>query len=545
MATVNVIGAGLAGLSAALELARKGVACRLVSAQRSERAQSVLAEGGINAVLDLMGEHDTVEEHFVDTMRGGVWLADPNAVWGLVNDAPDIVRRLAALGVPFQREGGYMIQRNFGGQKKKRTAYAKSSTGKVLVSALVDAVRLEERRGLVQRMPHHELVDLAIVDGACVGAWVRNSFGGDVAFLDGPVILACGGMGGLFGELTTGTTTNTGDVAAIALARGVELANLEFLQYHPTTIPIANKCLLVTEAARGEGGRLFALRDGVPWYFMEEKYPELGNLMPRDVVSREEWAVMADPACDGHIYLDMRGLSRSIWRNRLSDLRDEIKHYLAIDPARKAIPVEPGIHYCMGGILVDEAHRTNVRDLYTAGECACAYHGANRLGGNSLLGAIRGGMVAACSVATAIGGVTPKGRPPARGYGNDAADGKHRATPTASLPDCGGEIPMDWATERAMREALVGCMGIVRTGDGLSVGLAKLEDLCVTPRVNLARAVVACALAREESRGAHQRADYPETLEEYRRTTVVRWENDGPSIEFRPLAEPLEGVPRS
>lgn len=522
MATVNVIGAGLAGLSAALELARNGVACRLVSAQRSERAQSVLAEGGINAVLDLMGEHDTVEEHFVDTMRGGVWLADPNAVWGLVNDAPDIVRRLAALGVPFQREGGSMIQRNFGGQKKKRTAYAKSSTGKVLVSALVDAVRLEERRGLVQRMPHHELVDLAIVDGACVGAWVRNSFGGAVTFLDGPVILACGGMGGLFGELTTGTTTNTGDVAAIALTRGVELANLEFLQYHPTTIPIANKRLLVTEAARGEGGRLFALRDGVPWYFMEEKYPELGNLMPRDVVSREEWAVMADPACDGHIYLDMRGLSRSIWRNRLSDLRDEIKHYLAIDPARKAIPVEPGIHYCMGGILVDEAHRTNVRDLYAAGECACAYHGANRLGGNSLLGAIRGGMVAARSIGMTRGDTVQRGCSPAQE----------------------GVATTNWTTEHAMREALVGCMGIVRTGDGLSVGLAKLEDLCVTPRVNLARAVVACALAREESRGAHQRADYPETLEEYRRTTVVRWENDGPSIEFRPLAEPLEGVPR-
>jgi succinate dehydrogenase / fumarate reductase flavoprotein subunit len=256
---------------------------------------------------------------------------------------------------------------------------------------------------------------------------------------------------------------------------------------------------------------------------MEEKYPELGNLMPRDVVSREEWAVMVDPACDGHIYLDMRGLSRSIWRNRLSDLRDEIKHYLAIDPARKAIPVEPGIHYCMGGILVDEAHRTNVRDLYAAGECACAYHGANRLGGNSLLGAIRGGMVAARSIGMTRGDTVQRGCSPAQE----------------------GVATTNWTTEHAMREALVGCMGIVRTGDGLSVGLAKLEDLCVTPRVNLARAVVACALAREESRGAHQRADYPETLEEYRRTTVVRWENDGPSIEFRPLAEPLEGVPRS
>ncbi|MBR3326366.1 MAG: FAD-binding protein [Atopobiaceae bacterium] len=521
MVRVNIVGAGLAGLSAAITLAEQGVACRLISAQASERAQSVLAEGGINAALNLMGEHDSVEEHYADTMRGGVWLADPNAVWGLVNDAPAIVRRLASLGVPFQREHGAMIQRNFGGQKKKRTAYAKSSTGKVLVSALVDAVRGYEARGLVERSPHHELVWLDVAQDALRGVWVWDTFAGAAEYCPGVTILACGGMGGLFGGLTTGTTTNTGDVAALALVAGVELANLEFLQYHPTTVPITGKRMLVTEAARGEGGRLFALRAGRPWYFMEERYPELGNLMPRDVVSREEWAVLNDPACGNQVYLDMRGLSKGIWRERLSDLRDEIRDYLNIDPAREPVPVEPGIHYCMGGILVDEWHRTNVAGLLAAGECACAYHGANRLGGNSLLGAIRGGMVAARSALE---------------------------EPAISADESALREPTVWVTdnavEHAMREALVGCMGIVRDGATLERGLRRLETLPKTSRVLLARSVVSCALARNESRGAHQRSDYPQTDDAYRRTTVATCRGGSIEVSFKELPEPREGVPR-
>ena len=527
MATVNVVGAGLAGLSAALELGNAGVQCRLVSAQASERAQSVMAEGGINAVLDLMGEHDTVREHFEDTMRGGVYLADPNAVWGLVNDAPLIVRRLADLGVPFQQEHGAMIQRNFGGQKKKRTAYAKSSTGKVLVSALVDAVRRLENKGVVVRAWHHELIDLELVDCSCEGVWVRDAHTGNIELFGGPTVLACGGMGGLFGNLTTGTTTNTGNVAAIALARGVELANLEFLQYHPTTMPLSKKRMLVTEAARGEGGRLFVLRNGEPWYFMEDKYPELGNLMPRDVVSREEEAVLKDPACGDQVYLDMRGLSAHVWRTRLSDLRDEVRHYQHIDPAKEPLPVEPGIHYCMGGIMVDERHRTNMTRLYAAGECACAYHGANRLGGNSLLGAIRGGMVAAQTVLNE--GVHEQGST------QPHTSASTRATLQTNIND----------VERAMQKALVGCMGITRSQQELEAGLRSLEGLPHTVRVNLARATVACALARQESRGAHQRSDYPLTNDDFRRTTVVRWQDDQPQVEFRPLPAPRKEVPQA
>ncbi len=532
---INVVGAGLAGLSAALVLAREGVPCRLVSAQASERAQSVLAEGGINAVLDVMGEHDTVQEHFAETMRGGVGLADPNAVWGLVQDAPDIVRELAALGVPFQRENGKMIQRNFGGQKKKRTAYAKSSTGKVLVTALVDAVRRQEARGIVVRRPHAELVDIDVADGTCQGIWVRDAYTGSPSFLSGPTILACGGMGGMFSGLTTGTTTNTGNAAALALLRGVELANLEFLQYHPTTVPIAGKRMLVSEAARGEGGRLFTLRRGEPWYFMEERYPELGNLMPRDVVSREEATVLARRDCGGAVYLDMRGLSDQAWQQRLADLRDECIHYLGIDPARELLPVEPGIHYCMGGVWVDRRHRTSLPGLWAAGECACQYHGANRLGGNSLLGAIRGGKVAARSA------VEDRETAPlsSRLRFDDV-----RARIVAKT---GGVYPLNAenaSTEAAMLQALSGCMGIIRSRNGLQEGLDALDALPPTGRVCLARAIVASALAREESRGAHQRADFPKMRDEFRRTTVASWDGCVPQIRFEELPEPREGVPR-
>ncbi|MBQ7371633.1 MAG: FAD-binding protein, partial [Blautia sp.] len=283
MRQVNIIGAGLAGLSAAVTLAKQNITCHLVSLQPSERAQSILAAGGINAVLDTMGEHDTVDEHFQDTVRGGVDLADPNAILGMVKCAPEIVRELYRLGVPLQAENGTLIQRNFGGQKKKRTAYAKSSTGKMLMSALIDEARRLEAKGLILQYPHHEFLDLMTEQGRCIGCLIRDSYTGECLRFAGPVLLASGGINGIFGPYTTGTTQNTGDVTAVAFSHGVQMGNLEFVQCHPTTIAIPGKRMLISEAARGEGGRLFVRRGGKPWYFMEEKYPELGNLMPRDV----------------------------------------------------------------------------------------------------------------------------------------------------------------------------------------------------------------------------------------------------------------------
>ncbi|MBR1780597.1 MAG: FAD-binding protein, partial [Oscillospiraceae bacterium] len=495
-----------AGLSAAIELAKQNIETNLISSQPSERAQSVLAEGGINAALNVMGEGDTVEEHFADTMRGGVSLADPNAVFGLVSHAPAIVERLSAIGVPFQMENGALIQRNFGGQKKKRTAYARSSTGKVLMTAMIDEARRYEAAGLIHRFPHHDLLKLRLEDGVCTGALVQDSYSRRCDTFPGAVILCLGGLNGLFPGKTTGTTQNTGDALAALFGQGVALANLEMIQYHPTTVQIPGKRMLISEAARGEGGRLFVERSGQRWYFMEEKYPALGNLMPRDVISRE----MA--RLDGQVYLDLTGLTKQTWREKLPDLRSEIRHYLKLDPARTPVPVSPGIHFFMGGVWVDEGHRTNLPGLYAAGECACQYHGANRLGGNSLLGAIYGGMTAARTAA------------------------EETALPGGEPTEVAHTAPAQAGNALELGDILFSGLGILRDQETMEGALERLSALEPSPRVTLGRAMLCSALARRESRGAHTRTDFPERDDQqYQRTTVAVCGGEGIEISFREI----------
>ena len=515
MKRVIIIGAGLAGLSAAIELAKQNVGSELISPQPSERAQSVLAEGGINAALDLMGEGDSPAEHCADTLRGGCELADPRAVRSLTDHAPELVRSLSALGVPFQMEGERLVQRNFGGQKKKRTAYAKSSTGKAIMTALIDEARKYEASGLIRRWPHHTLEDLFAEGGACAGVSVRDTYRDMELRFSGPVILACGGLNGLFPGRTTGTTQNTGDAAALAFARGAVFGNLEMLQYHPTTVAISGKRLLVSEAARGEGGRLFTVEKGRRRYFMEEKYPELGNLMPRDVISRE----MA--LLDGPAWLDLTGLPRATWAKRLPDLRAELRHYLNLDPAKEPVPVSPGIHFFMGGILVDRFHRTSLENLFAAGECACQYHGANRLGGNSLLGALYGGIAAARSAAEAA----EEGEPEARGF-------------AAARQETPGFSPR-------LGDILSGGLGILREETTLTNALDSLDALSAESltererlRLALGRAMLLSALARRESRGAHTRTDFPERDDgQFRKTTAAAMGDGTIAISFIPISE--------
>jgi succinate dehydrogenase / fumarate reductase flavoprotein subunit len=514
---VNIIGSGLAGLMAAITLAQKGVPSRLFSPQSSERAQSVMAEGGINGVLNTMGEDDSVEEHFRDTMRAGCDLADPEAVRDLTQAAPRIIKMLRDLGVPFdQGKDGTILQRNFGGQKKKRTAYAKSSTGKIIMTALIDEARRYEAQGLVQRFASHEFARLLLCDGRVVGAAVKNTYTGELMAACGPVILACGGMNGMFPGRTTGTTANSGDAAAIAFSQGVIFSNLEMIQYHPTTIAIPGKRCLVSEAARGEGGRLFILRNGTTWYFMEEKYPELGNLMPRDVVSREIYFALCDGSLGGQVYLDLTVLSKQTWKKKLPDLRQEIMDYLSIDPAKNPVPVEPGIHYFMGGIQVDRQHQTNITGLYAAGECCCQYHGANRLGGNSLLGAIYGGMTAANTVIQ--NGLF------------ECGEGQWNA--------CVSELPEELCSNASpgliekTADILYRALGIVREGSTLRGALGEIKALIEEngarpnelPRLYLAEAMLLSALAREESRGAHYRSDFPERDEGEPKQTSAQYQ---------------------
>lgn len=533
MNNVNVIGAGLAGLSAALALSKKGVKCNLISLQPSERAQSVMAEGGINAALDTMGEGDVCENHFQDTVKGGVFLADPDAVRDLVNAAPGIVDMLYKLGVPFQMENGKIIQRNFGGQKLKRTAFVKSSTGKVLMTALIDEVRKEEAKGNVVRFSHHEALCPVISEDECTGVVVKDTFTGEILTLQGPVIAATGGMNGLFEGMTTGSTANGGDFTAACFDMGVEMGNPEMIQFHPTTARIPGKRLLISEAARGEGGRLFVNRGGRRYYFMEELFPEAGNLAPRDVISRQMVKVPAESNDEPQVYLEMSHLPEKTWKEKLPDMRDEIKSFLGIDPAKMPVPVSPGIHFFMGGLLTDRYHRTNVNGLYAAGECACQYHGANRLGGNSMLGAIYGGMVAADSFFsdTSNGHLN-------RDLRTAAADSLFKEhTGTVDTGDVSAKF------SKTLCDILSAGLGIIRDEKKMESALKEIEELkadSLTPkehrRTLLGEAMLLCALQRKESRGAHTRSDYPERDDElFQKTSVAVRRGDITEVSLRDL----------
>ena len=575
METVNIVGAGLAGLSAALTLAKQHQPCRLISVQASERAQSVLAEGGINGALNNMGEGDSILLHEEDTCLAGCQIADEEAVRGLTGHAPAIIQMLADLGVPFNRQDGKILQRSFGGQRKKRTAFAKSSTGKMIMHALIDEVRKYEVLGLIRRYPHHLFVDLVIrevipeqaqsrnpehvqqvqsrnsehvqqvqsrisehleqarrgelKERVCCGLLIRDVYTGEETRFTGPVLMACGGMNGLFPSRTTGTLINSGNAAAKLFAKGVRFSNLEMIQYHPTTIAIAGKRLLISEAARGEGGRLFVRRAGEPWYFMEEKYPEFGNLMPRDVVSREMYFVTHESDCEPQVYLDMRGISKEIFQKRLSDLRAELLHYGKPDPEKEPIPVEQGIHYFMGGIDVDVFHQTNLRFLYAAGECCSQYHGANRLGGNSMLGALYGGQVAAKTILKEGESSSPYA-PEAVAFLHAHEESASRPTEYAAKDDTSSTDPEGSRYEEEtpqitakMASLLYESLGIIREEksmrralEGLSL-LLQEEGLTETDRnrIMLGEAILRSALFRKESRGAHFRSDFPERDESF------------------------------
>ena len=532
MGNIIIIGAGLSGLTAAVTIAKSGKSCSLVSLQASERAQSVLAEGGINAALDTMGEEDSFSEHYKDTMNGGADLADPDAVYALAENAPSIVRWLWETGVPFAAENGRLLLRNFGGQKKKRTAYAKSSTGKMIVTALIDEARKYEDAGLIIRYPHHEFLQLLLSPEAgeerhktCEGVRIRDTYRGEQLELPGPVILCCGGMNGFFPGKTTGTTQNTGDAAAAVFAQGVRFSGLEMLQYHPTTIGIPGKRCLVSEAARGEGGRLFIKKNKKPWYFMEEKYPELKNLMPRDIVSREMFFVSEREDCEGPVYLDLTGLSPDTWEKKLSDLREEIIHYLNLDPAAEPVPVEPGIHYFMGGIHVDICHKTNIPGLYAAGECCSQYHGANRLGGNSLLGAVFGGKTAAESLLR-------------EHMEKEPFKEKQEKAPLPPVQEASPDFI------RRLSEILLYGMSIVRSEERLKKSLEKLYEMKQEAknsreenRLLLAEAMLRSALLRKESRGAHYREDFPSKNEAMRKILLAGYTGRELRIFFQDIPE--------
>ncbi len=535
MKRVLIVGSGIAGISCAIECAGKGMDVTLVSPFPSERAQSVLAAGGINAVL--YDGDDSVKCHMEDTLKGGCNIAGTEAVRGLCTDAPEIIRWLEKKGTVFTTNpDGKISRRAFGGQSHNRTCYCGSATGKQIMTALVMEARRFEGQGKIKRILWMDFYKALIKDGKCYGAIFYDESKADLVMIPADyLVIATGGQNALFGK-TTGSTLCDGYAQGKLFMQGVELKNLEFIQYHPTTLETAQKKLLVSEAVRGEGGRLYYVENGKRVYFMEDLYGERGNLMPRDIVSKTMAATGRD------IFLDISFLGKEEILKRIPEVYDLCQKYKGIDISKESIPVTPSVHFFMGGIAVKNNHETKVENLYAIGECASIYHGANRLGGNSLLAAIHGARVAAESIES-------KGNPSdlenkTESITPDFSDElKEERIALANRRSFESVFPVMYLRDM-LAENLREDLGIVRNEEKLKKGLDDVDyylsiadkihydrsemaylGFSLTGILTLARATLVCAGFREESRGAHIRSDYPDSLDQWKAATIISYDN--------------------
>lgn len=557
MHEVIIIGSGLAGLSAAIQCAAQGRKAVIISDQPSWCAQSVLAAGGINAALNHGKDGDSISQHEEDTWEAGCHLADREAIHRLAMNASDVIGFLEDCGVIFSRnENGDIAQRYFGGQKKKRTCYSNANIGKQLVSGLEQRTRLYEDKSLIRLLNHHIFLDFIKENDSIGGVFLCDRYTGELLILEGPVIAASGGIGGLFGR-TTGSLHSDGSVTAAAYQAGVQMANLEMIQYHPTTILTKSKHMLISEAARGEGGRLFAYQNGQKWYFCEEWYGERGNLMPRDVLSRAIDRVLHSGEADSaqNVWLDLTHLGQEKIEKDLAEIRTLCMDYLGLDPVTEPIPVVPGIHYFMGGIWVDINHRTSMKGLYAAGECCSQYHGANRLGGNSTLGAVYGGRCAADSCC----------KDDTEGHHQIIHDTeKQEQIKSTMIQKLAGFLPVEdqaLMKREQLQTIMRTSMGILRDEEGLLAGRKQLsefmkeQDMRTTNQrlaiemtekdehdlmsiysyktellSRLGDAMLQSAIMRKESRGAHYRLDYPDLDQRYEAPTLIVNTEEGEKI---------------
>ena len=529
MNSVLIIGSGIAGMSCAINCAQKGIHVILASPFPSERSQSVMAAGGINAVLPENGEGDTVESHIEDTLKGGAHLAGTKAVTGLCEEAGEIIHYLESIGTVFSVDDkGRPAYRAFGGQSHKRTYYCGASTGKQIVTALNMEVRRFEAQGIIERRLGLCFHSALIKDGICYGAMMYSEAANRLEniYADA-LVMATGGQNALFGK-TTGSTQCDGYAAGKLFEQGVILKNLEFIQYHPTTMETSQKRMLISEAVRGEGGRLFYNEVEERIYFMEEKYGPNGNLQTRDVVSREIWATGKD------VYLDVSFVGKKLIDERLPEVRDLCRKYRDIDITREPIPVAPSVHFFMGGIAVKNDHETNIKNLFAVGECASIYHGANRLGGNSLLAAMYGGRVAA----RALAGREACGEHPL--FERELEEAQAKLNEMADTKSTFAYAHIREMLAQTMQENL----GIVREDQAMTKGLEKIDNYITAAGkihydnsvlqyfnyslpgiLTLARAVLMSALSRRESRGAHYRSDYTKSDDSYKYATLISYDN--------------------
>lgn len=528
---ILIIGNGIAGLAAAV----RSVSCEnqvvIVAPTEAERTESVMAMGGINAVLDY--DNDSYIKHYNDTISSGYELNNKNAVMSMVTNGPRIIGWLKQIGTNFNTENdGTISLRKFGGQSNKRTIYADNSTGKQIMTAIIREARKYEEKGYIIFKKGYYFLALILAEDnkECIGASFLTRENNIVNIYADITIIATGGPNGVFGK-TTGSILNTGCVVGKLLRQGVQLENLEMIQFHPTTINANSKRIVISESARSMGGKLYTLKEGQPWYFMKEWYPEMGELMQRDIVSKSIYKVCDELGyCIGKnkgVYLDLTDIDKEIIGTKLVDVEKSCKKYLNIDITSEPILVYPEIHYFMGGIKTDEHHRTNIKRLYAIGECSSQYHGAGRLGGNSLLGALNGAFVVSEEYNTQ------------RPIKNVVADYESYLAVCKTSNENINKIlnSIDSKSTKIIKEAL----GIVREEKQLLNALEKIRDLkrkCIgvnssdgfyryyilINKLYLAEAFILSAIERKESRGAHCRKDFP-TLMKDAKNTIVTYNN--------------------
>ena len=526
---IAIIGGGLAGLLAALKICEGGGKVDLFSYCPVKRSHSLCAQGGMNACMDTKGEHDSIYEHFDDTVYGGDFLADQLAVKGMVEAAPRLVKMFDRMGVPFNRTPeGVLDLRNFGGQKNKRTVFAGSTTGQQLLYALDEQVRRWEVKGKVTKYEFWEYIHaIKNKDGIVRGIVAQNMNSNEIkSFPADVVILATGGPGQVFGRCTASTICN-GSAVSSAYQQGAHIGNPEFIQIHPTAIPGSDKNRLMSEACRGEGGRIWTYKDGKPWYFLEEMYPAYGNLVPRDVASRAIFKVCVHMGLgidnDRRVYLDLSHIPADYLERKLGGILEMYSEFVGQDPRKVPMEIFPSVHYSMGGIWVDRNHHTNLPGLMAAGECDHQYHGANRLGANSLLSAAYSGFIAgpealrwarSGELGTAL---TEEEMESARKEAVEEFDRIRNMTGSVNahqLHQEMGEIMYDYVSIERDNKGLDICLeklkDILKRWDDIGVTdhgtWANQEAMFVRQLRNMilyAMAVTKAARCRDESRGAH------------------------------------------
>jgi succinate dehydrogenase flavoprotein subunit len=578
---VIVVGGGLAGLMTVIKLCEAGVPVDLFSLVPVKRSHSVCAQGGINASVNTKGEGDSPQVHLEETVYGGDFLANQPPVKGMCDAAPNIVFMLDRMGVPFNRTAeGLLDFRRFGGTLFHRTAFAGATTGQQLLYALDEQVRrwetvdVEDDKG--ERVPGEKMVRklewwdfLALVrddEGTCRGIVAQDlkTMAIDV-FPGDAVCLATGGCGIVFGR-STNSVINTGTAASEAYQQGACYANGEFIQVHPTAIPGADKLRLISESVRGEGGRIWIPRDlkerrpgrDVPEsareYFLEDKYPGYGNLVPRDIASRELFKKCfhekrgvynaASGRNENEVYLDVTHLPREVLHKKLAGVLEIYEKFVGEDPYVNPMRVFPAVHYSMGGLWVDfdraqngslvmgspRNQATSIPGLYACGEVEYQYHGANRLGANSLLSCLWGGLVAGPAVAAYRKNMRRSAWDmPSSLF--DKAQRREQKKYEAVLAMSGEENPYALHEELA-QTMLVDCT-IERHNPTLDRVLAKVEEIdersrrvgvtdTATGKMNqgaqfvrhlrnmivLARVIALGARNRDESRGAHFKPEF-------------------------------------